>query len=60
MNGGPLGQISTVGSQFSKALEDISINDDLQCVPKLLCQMIRNPRRPSQLPSFLNIPGITA
>ncbi|KAL7033729.1 hypothetical protein ACKWTF_007695 [Chironomus riparius] len=57
---GPLGQLSTVGTQFSKALEDISINDDLQCVPKLLCQMIRNPRRPSQLPSFLNVPGITA
>ncbi|XP_070504537.1 uncharacterized protein [Chironomus tepperi] len=57
---GPLGQLSTVGTQFSKALEDISINDDLQCVPKVLCQMIRNPRRPSQLPSFLNIPGITA
>lgn len=57
---GPLGQLSTVGTQFSKALEDISINDDLQCVPKVLCQMIRNPRRPSQLPSFLNVPGITA
>lgn len=57
---GPLGQLSTVGSQFSKALEDISINDDLQCVPKLLCQMIRNPRQPSRLPSYLNIPGITA
>jgi hypothetical protein len=57
---GPLGQISTVGSQFSKALDDISINDDLQCVPKLLCSMIRNPRKPNQLPSFLNIPGLTA
>ncbi|KAG5681822.1 hypothetical protein PVAND_011230 [Polypedilum vanderplanki] len=54
------GQLSTVGSQFSKALEDISINDDLQCVPKLLCQMIRNPSKPNQLPSFLNIPGMTA
>jgi hypothetical protein len=57
---GPLNQLSTVGSQFSKALEDISINDDLQCVPKLLCTMIRNPRQPNQLPSFLNIPGLTA
>lgn len=57
---GPLGQLTNVGSQFSKALEDISINDDLQCVPRLLCQMIRNPRRPNQFPSFLNIPGLTA
>lgn len=57
---GPLNQLTNVGSQFSKALDDISVNDDLQCVPKLLCQMISNPRRPYQLPSFLNIPGLTA
>lgn len=57
---GPLGQLTQVGGQFSKALEDISINDDLQCVPKLLCSMIRNPRRPNQLPSFMNVPGLTA
>lgn len=57
---GPLGQLNQAGGQFSKALEDISINDDLQCVPKLVCQMIRNPRRPNALPSFLNIPGLTA
>jgi hypothetical protein len=58
--GSPFGQLSQVGTQFGKALEDISINDDLQCVPKLLCQMIQNPRRPNQLPSFLNIPGLSA
>lgn len=56
----PLNQLSQVGTQFSKALEEISVNDDFQCVPKLLCSMIRNPRRPNQLPSFLNIPGLTA
>lgn len=53
-------QLSQVGTQLSKALDDISINDDLQCVPKLICKMIRNPRKPNQLPSFLNVPGITA
>lgn len=57
---GPLGQISQVGGQFGKALEDISAHDDLQCVPKILCQMVRSQRRPSQLPSFMNVPGLTA
>lgn len=57
---GPLGQISQVGGQFSKALEEISSNDDLQCVPKILCQMVRSSRRPNQLPSFMNVPGLSA
>lgn len=57
---GPLGQISQVGGQFGKALEDISANDDLQCVPKILCQMVRSSRRPNQLPSFMNVPGLSA
>jgi hypothetical protein len=57
---GPVSQLSQVGTQLNKALDDISLNDDLQCVPKLLCSMIRNPRKPNQLPSFLNVPGITA
>ncbi|CRK97906.1 CLUMA_CG011281, isoform A [Clunio marinus] len=57
---GPFGQISQVGGQFSKALEDISANDDLQCVPKILCQMVRSQRRPHSLPSFMNIPGLSA
>lgn len=57
---GQLGQFSQVGGQFSKALEDISANDDLQCVPKVLCQMVRSQRRPNALPSFMNVPGISA
>jgi hypothetical protein len=57
---GQFGQISQVGGQFSKALEDISANDDLQCVPKLLCQMVRSQRRPNQLPAFMNVPGLSA
>lgn len=36
---------TAVGGQFSKAINDISENDELNCVPKLLCQMIGNPRR---------------
>lgn len=55
-----LGQFSNVGGQFGKALEDISANDDLQCVPKILCQMVRSSRRPNQLPSFMNVPGLSA
>lgn len=57
---GPLGQISQVGGQFGKALEEISQHDDLQCVPKILCQMVRSQRRPNQLPSFMNVPGLSA
>lgn len=57
---GPLGQITQVSGQFSRALEDISVNDDLQCVPKILCQMVRSSRRPNQLPSFMNVPGLSA
>lgn len=58
--GGSFGQISQVGGQFGKALEDISANDDLQCVPKILCQMVKSARRPNQLPSFMNVPGLSA
>lgn len=48
------------GGQLGKALEDISRNDDYQCVPKLLCQMVGNPRGQSSLPSFVNAPTLTA
>lgn len=56
---GSFGQLSQAGSQFSKALEDISENDDLQCVPKILCQMVGS-QRPSRLPAIMNAPGISA
>lgn len=56
---GPLGQISQVGGRFSKALVDISAHDDLQCVPKILCQMVRSSRRPNQVPSFMSAPGLS-
>lgn len=48
------------GGQLGKALEDISKNDDYQCVPKLLCQMVGNPRSQNSLPSFINAPTLTA
>lgn len=48
------------GGQLGKALDDISKNDDYQCVPKLLCQMVGNPRGQSSLPSFVNAPTLTA
>lgn len=51
-------QNGNFGGQFGKAIEDITANDDLLCVPKLLCQMIGNPRRQTQLPSFLTSPAI--
>jgi hypothetical protein len=54
------GQVGQIGGQFGKALEEISTNDDLQCVPKILCQMVRGSRRPNQLPSFMNVPGLSA
>lgn len=57
---GPLGQISQVGGQFGKALEEISANDELQCVPKILCQVVKSQRRPNQMTSLLNAPGLSS
>lgn len=54
-----LGQISQVGGQFGKALEEISANDELQCVPKILCQVVKSQRRPNQMTSLLNAPGLS-
>jgi hypothetical protein len=57
---GPFGRISSLGGQFNKALDDITTHDDLQCVPKVLCQMVQGSRRPSQTSSsIMNIPGLS-
>ena len=56
----PLGQLGNVGGQFAKALEDIAHYDDLQCVPKILCQMIGSQRGQGTLPGFINAPTLTA
>lgn len=55
---GPFGRISSLGGQFNKALDDITTHDDLQCVPKVLCQMVQGTRsnRPG---SIMNIPGFS-
>lgn len=54
------GQFGNIGGQFGYALENIARFDDQQCVPKLLCQMVGNPNRPNNLPSWLNAPTLTA
>lgn len=56
---GPFGRISSLGGQFNKALDDITTHDDLQCVPKVLCQMVQGSRRPGQSSSIMNIPGLS-
>ena len=48
-----------VNSQLIKALENIARNDDLQCVPKVLCQMIAGQTERGQLPAFITSPAIT-
>ncbi|XP_075163629.1 uncharacterized protein LOC142236242 [Haematobia irritans] len=48
-----------INSQLIKALENIARNDDLQCVPKVVCQMIAGQTQRGQLPSFITSPTIT-
>uniref|UniRef100_A0A182MUB2 Uncharacterized protein n=1 Tax=Anopheles culicifacies TaxID=139723 RepID=A0A182MUB2_9DIPT len=40
--GGPAGGFGGVGGQLRQALDNISENDELQCVPKLICMMSRS------------------
>lgn len=32
-------------NQFSKAIEEITRNDDFQCIPKVICEMVGSQRR---------------
>lgn len=48
------------GNAILQGLEQISRNDDLECVPKVLCQMVGNPQRRAQLPSYITSPGLQA
>lgn len=71
---GPLGSLLGMGGSPSpsspsssvsanvilQGLEKISRNDDLECVPKVLCQMVGNPQRRMQLPSYVTSPGLQA
>lgn len=45
--------------QLIKALENIARNDDLECVPKVLCNMIASQTQRGQLPGFVTSPAIT-
>lgn len=62
-NRGPLGGLyDTLGRQpdgfgrrISRAIEEISKNDDLQCVPKLVCQMVGMRMRDRPLPNFIDV-----
>lgn len=51
---------SSMGTNILQGLERISRNDDLECVPKVLCQMVGNPQRRAQLPSYITSPGLQA
>lgn len=44
-------------NQFSKAIEEITRNDDFQCIPKVICQMVGSQRRQ---PSILGSPIFSA
>lgn len=44
-------------NQFSKAIEEITRNDDFQCIPKVICQMVGSQRRQ---PSILGSPIFTS
>lgn len=44
-------------NQFAKAIEEITRNDDFQCIPKVICQMVGNQRRQ---PSILGSPIFSA
>lgn len=57
LGGVPGGQ---VGGQFGSAVENIVRYDDQQCVPKIVCQMVGNPKRQATLPAWLNAPSLTA
>lgn len=44
-------------SQFTKAIDEITRNDDYQCIPKVICQMVGSQRRQ---PTLLNSPIFSA
>lgn len=47
-------------NQFSKAIEEITKNDDLQCIPKIICQMVGNQRRQNTVSPLLGSPIFSA
>ncbi|XP_055857019.1 uncharacterized protein LOC129919933 [Episyrphus balteatus] len=57
--GGPFAGGNPLSMQIIRGLENIARNDDLQCVPKVLCQMLGSPSRRVLLPSFITSPVLT-
>ncbi|KAH8315617.1 hypothetical protein KR059_006543 [Drosophila kikkawai] len=57
--GGGGGGGRPANTRLIRALENIARNDDLQCVPKVLCQMIAGQTLRGQLPGFVTSPAIT-
>lgn len=51
--GGPFGQLG-------KAVEEITRNDDYQCIPKVLCQMVGSQRRQNIQSTILSSPIFSA
>lgn len=43
--------------QFARAIEEITRNDDFQCIPKVICQMMGSQRR---LPAIFGTPIFSA
>ncbi|XP_020801938.1 uncharacterized protein LOC110178970 [Drosophila serrata] len=58
-SGGGGGGGRPANTRLIRALENIARNDDLQCVPKVLCQMIAGQTLRGQLPGFVTSPAIT-
>lgn len=48
-NNGPI-------EQFGSAIEKITLHDDLQCIPKIICQMVGSQRRQNTLTPLLGSP----
>lgn len=42
---GPIPGLMNPVNQFSKAIEEITRNDDFQCIPKVICEMVGSQRR---------------
>lgn len=53
---GPLNSPFGTIEQLGKAIDEITRNDDFQCIPKVICQMFGNQRQQSSYSSILGSP----
>lgn len=51
-------QPDSFGRRIGRAIEEISKNDDLECVPRLVCQMIGSRMRTRPLPNFIDVDSL--